>query len=810
MTDTQSEATTTEPAAGPRKPTFTEAKNRRQKARAAGLDPNYWYAVEHDSALARGAVQEVKFWGTSVALYRDAKGRLHAVEDRCAHRQLRLSLGVVVGDRLVCQYHGWEYNGCGELVGVGHSLFGKAMPKCKLRHYPVRERYGLIWIFFGDPARAEQTRMPEIPELEGENRWECVPVDFTWRAHHSMIFDNVSDFTHAYLHRKYKPFTDAELTHLETVGDTVELSYDTKVGGGTISSRFVDKENTDTNSMTLALEYPYQRSSTDGKIKHWCFVLPIDENTTRAFFLFYFDCFVVPFTKVKIPEARDEAVPQDLERAAHQAAPPRGRHRRRGRAGRLRQALERARLQSQPRGPRLPGAHRQEVGGVRRVGGAPWRPGRGAEADPDQEARDGGDGSAVMSTTELSRDRRATVAILGAGPAGAACAAHLGQLGVQDVVLVDRHDFPRDKTCGSGLSPKGIQTLKDLGVWHEIEPLSYPINGIRLVTPGGLESWQSAGTKAEAVVCERRVLDHKILQRAIARGTEFIPGWNATGVLEKGGRVEGLRAADGAEIRARFVVIAGGAHCRIGLPENRPRQTIQAIMGWWEGVSFRPNHVEMVFDKMLSPYYGWLFPESDTRVNIGITYEDSADAPKHNARELFQAFLAKHYRARLADAKEIEELEGAPGRVELHAREAHAARRARRGRVGAHDPPGDRRGDLPGDALGDARRRGHQRHHEPELRRGHRVRGLRGGVPQDVPGVVPRRGGLPEGDADERARLGRARGADPRGAIGDGEAPRFNLRGRGPSRDERASSGPERATPRGERRRQRQERAGQR
>ncbi len=265
-----------------------------------------------------------------------------------------------------------------------------------------------------------------------------------------------------------------------------------------------------------------------------------------------------------------------------------------------------------------------------------------------------------MSTTELSRDRRATVAILGAGPAGAACAAHLGQLGVQDVVLVDRHDFPRDKTCGSGLSPKGIQTLKDLGVWHEIEPLSYPINGIRLVTPGGLESWQSAGTKAEAVVCERRVLDHKILQRAIARGTEFIPGWNATGVLEKGGRVEGLRAADGAEIRARFVVIAGGAHCRIGLPENRPRQTIQAIMGWWEGVSFRPNHVEMVFDKMLSPYYGWLFPESDTRVNIGITYEDSADAPKHNARELFQAFLAKHYRARLADAKEIKSWKGHP------------------------------------------------------------------------------------------------------------------------------------------------------
>jgi phenylpropionate dioxygenase-like ring-hydroxylating dioxygenase large terminal subunit len=285
----------------PQKPTFAEAQNRRQKARSAGLDPNYWYCVEHDSALGKGKVQEVKFWGQSVALYRDEKGRLHAVEDRCAHRQLPLSLGVVVGERLVCQYHGWEYNGCGELVGVGHTLFGKSMPKCKIRHYPVKVRYGLIWIFFGDAERAEQVKMPEIPELEGEKRWECVPVDFTWGAHHSMIIDNVSDFTHAYLHRKYKPFSDAVLTKLETIGDVVELAYDTKVGQGSISGRFVDRANIDMNSMTLAFDYPYQRSSTDGKIKHWCFMLPIDEQTTRTFFLFYFDSFIVPFTKVKIP-----------------------------------------------------------------------------------------------------------------------------------------------------------------------------------------------------------------------------------------------------------------------------------------------------------------------------------------------------------------------------------------------------------------------------------------------------------------------------------------------------------------------------
>lgn len=283
-------------------PSFEEAKNRRQKVRAAGLDPNYWYPVEHDRALKPGQVVEVRFWGQDpVALFRDEDGRLHAIENRCAHRQVPLTVGVVQGSRLVCQYHGWEYNGAGELVHVPHDLFGKKMPRCTLRSYPVRSRYGLIWIFFGDAERAHEVPMPEIPELEGEDRWASVPVDFTWKAHHSMIIDNVSDFTHEFLHRKYKPFSNSKLKTLETKDDKVFLSYDTKVGRGKISGLFVDRKNIDTNQMELCYHYPYQWSNTDNKIKNWCFVLPIDERTTRAFFIFYFDHFVVPFTSLRIP-----------------------------------------------------------------------------------------------------------------------------------------------------------------------------------------------------------------------------------------------------------------------------------------------------------------------------------------------------------------------------------------------------------------------------------------------------------------------------------------------------------------------------
>jgi len=286
-------------ATGP--PGFAQARNQRQRARAAGLDPDYWYVVERARALPPGKVVRVRFWGRAIALYRSADGICRAVEDRCAHRQLPLSLGRVDGCRLQCAYHGWLYEGDGRLAEVPHDHFGLEPPRVRLRAYPVRERYGLVWLFPGDPSLADARTIPDIPELEGPGRWACEPLDFLWRAHHSMVIDNVSDFTHAHLHRKYRPFTDARLTRCETVGDDVHVAYETKVGRGRISGLFVDHGSIDTDHMDLCYQYPYQWSNTGDQIKHWLFVLPIDERTTRAFFLFYFRSLKIPFLPVRIP-----------------------------------------------------------------------------------------------------------------------------------------------------------------------------------------------------------------------------------------------------------------------------------------------------------------------------------------------------------------------------------------------------------------------------------------------------------------------------------------------------------------------------
>jgi len=294
-------------AAGP--PSFAAARNTRQRARTAGLDPDYWYVAELSSRLPRGKVVETVFWKQSIALFRGADGRVRALENRCLHRQLPLTMGGVHGCTLQCAYHGWSYDGDGRVASVPHEMFGLKLPRARLRAYPVAERYGLVWIFPGDPERAAARAIPEIPELEGPDAWACAPLSFTWKAHHSMVIDNVSDFTHAHLHRKYRPFSpDATLTHCEVVGDDVHLSYDTQVGRGTISGLFVDHDAIDTGRMDLCYQYPYQWSNTGNRIKHWLFVLPVDERTTRAFFLFYFESLKIPFLPWRIPRALMPAV----------------------------------------------------------------------------------------------------------------------------------------------------------------------------------------------------------------------------------------------------------------------------------------------------------------------------------------------------------------------------------------------------------------------------------------------------------------------------------------------------------------------
>jgi phenylpropionate dioxygenase-like ring-hydroxylating dioxygenase large terminal subunit len=286
----------------PPPPRFSEARNTRQKARASGMDPDRWYAVEYDKAIKNGEVKEITFWNQSIAVFRGEDGVLAAVQNRCPHRHLKLSHGAVDRCQLRCAYHGWSFNRDGWLTDYSHDSFGKSLIKHQLRAYPIQVLYGLIWIFPGAAEKAHSTQPPRIPELLGDDPWAGFTVDYTWKTHHSMVIDNICDFAHAFLHRKYQPFVDAKLTHYETDDNRVYLTYDTFMAEGKISRYFVNRKRVNTRSIEICYEYPYQWSNTGDSIKHYCFLLPIDESTTRVFFVFYFDSVKIPLIAMNAPK----------------------------------------------------------------------------------------------------------------------------------------------------------------------------------------------------------------------------------------------------------------------------------------------------------------------------------------------------------------------------------------------------------------------------------------------------------------------------------------------------------------------------
>jgi geranylgeranyl reductase family protein len=255
------------------------------------------------------------------------------------------------------------------------------------------------------------------------------------------------------------------------------------------------------------------------------------------------------------------------------------------------------------------------------------------------------------------------VVIVGAGPAGGAAAVRLAQRGITDVILLDKDPFPRNKTCGSALSPNGVRLVDELGIGEEVRRLGYAIHSLRLKTPGDREMHFT--TKQAAIVLLRKHFDNLLVERACTLGVDFRSSWKAVGLIENNGRAVGVRGRSGAkevEVRARCILCCDGAHS-IFRRDPRPLRTISTLMGWWEDFAFEPGTMEMVFDTKLSPLYGWMFPETSERVNIGICMDgenENGGKTSRNVRDVFQQFLSDHFRDRLHHARQIGRFRGHP------------------------------------------------------------------------------------------------------------------------------------------------------
>jgi flavin-dependent dehydrogenase len=254
------------------------------------------------------------------------------------------------------------------------------------------------------------------------------------------------------------------------------------------------------------------------------------------------------------------------------------------------------------------------------------------------------------------------VIVVGAGPAGSAAAAACAQLGLGPVLLADRSAFPRYKPCGSAVSLGGLTALERVGLADEVRRRGAPIHTCRMGL--GLGFWTRVD-KAQGVVLNRSDLDWLLVQRAMELGVEFRPGVRAKGLELEGGRVAGVRFADGL-VRAEWVIVATGASADL-LPRDVPDARLVGAVCWRDGLELGPGEFEIAPPAAAEgTVYGWVFPEGEGRANLGVYVR--AEDRSRPITETLQAFLAYQLDGRLQTSSPFGRVRGHPVQCNAGAR----------------------------------------------------------------------------------------------------------------------------------------------
>jgi menaquinone-9 beta-reductase len=248
------------------------------------------------------------------------------------------------------------------------------------------------------------------------------------------------------------------------------------------------------------------------------------------------------------------------------------------------------------------------------------------------------------------------VLVVGAGPAGSAAAAWAARGGAE-VLLADAAVFPRDKTCGDGLTPRAIEELRRLGLedWLRAHTVNQGLRAhgfgqtLLLPWPGGsLPDWGSAVARTE--------LDDHLRTTAIKAGAQAVDGARAVDVRREGGRIAAVvfaTAEGNVEVACERLVVADGVRSPLGklLGREWHRETVYGVAGRSyisSAMSDDPwisSHLELRGEEgeILSGY-GWIFPLGTGEVNLGVGTLATSKRPANVAIKPLMKFYAEQRR----------------------------------------------------------------------------------------------------------------------------------------------------------------------
>lgn len=234
-------------------------------------------------------------------------------------------------------------------------------------------------------------------------------------------------------------------------------------------------------------------------------------------------------------------------------------------------------------------------------------------------------------------DTRADVVVVGAGPAGSAAAAWAARNG-REVLVIDKAQFPRDKACGDGLTPRAVLEMQRLGLGSWLDG-RVRHRGLRLSGFGADVEipWPGPSFPSTSSAVPRTELDDRIRMVAVDEGAKMMLGVKAVDVHhDSSGRVESVALDSGAEIGCAELIVADGARSTLGRVLGREwhQETVYgvAIRGYIAtpraAEPWITSHLELRSPEgKVLPGYGWIFPLGNGEVNIGVGALATAKRP---------------------------------------------------------------------------------------------------------------------------------------------------------------------------------------
>jgi phenylpropionate dioxygenase-like ring-hydroxylating dioxygenase large terminal subunit len=290
---------------------------------------NNWYVAGAAADLSADKPMQVRMLSADFVLFRDADNNIVCLSDVCCHRGAALSAGKVEDNCLVCPYHGWRFNTEGQCVRIPALGADVTPPKrARVDAYPVREKFGWIWVFLGDAPEEERPPFLDdswFPEYYDQDNWRLLPLSYEAPVNWARAEENSIDGAHpSFVHTSFGSKRDPKVQIVEverdewgasTTRERTPPDRSQKTGRmRDLTAEVRGKTRATTKVCLTGITHRIVIDRADGlRQRTLSHRTPVDRYTTRTFSIQARDYDMSPEADAERLEGRHKAIREDID-----------------------------------------------------------------------------------------------------------------------------------------------------------------------------------------------------------------------------------------------------------------------------------------------------------------------------------------------------------------------------------------------------------------------------------------------------------------------------------------------------------------